>query len=62
MLKVTSETSIDNRKELEAEVDADIAAFEQDFTATTGDRKLHGSEKAILKTYLAFKLGIVAKK
>jgi hypothetical protein len=45
---------------LEQEVDADITEFETYFCTTvdTSAAKLTGPERAIIKTYLAHKLGI----
>ena len=45
----------------EKEVDADIASFDVAFQAL-GNDPLVRAEKAILKTYLAWKLGLMKKK
>ena len=58
MLNVTSEVGLTQRTELEKEVDEDIELFSKAFQ-TIGDGGLIAAERAIIKTYLAWKLGIV---
>jgi hypothetical protein len=57
-ISITSEQPVGQA--LEKEVDEDIANFEQYFCTTvdTSVPALAGAERAIIKTYLAFKLGI----
>lgn len=59
MLNVTSEAALTQRDELEKEVDRDIELFSRVFLVI-GDGGLIPAERAIIKTYLAWKLGIVA--
>lgn len=59
MVRVTSDAPLEQRDELEKEVDADIADFSSSFQGI-GDGPLIPAERAIIKTYLAWKLGIGA--
>ena len=49
-----------NRLELEGKVDADILEFSE-FFKSLGNDGLARSEKAIIKTYLAWKLGLMKR-
>ena len=49
------ERAVSDRAELEAAVDADIAAFDAYFQKKLNNDPLLASEKAMLKTYLWFK-------
>lgn len=55
-LKVTVESA---EKPVEDVVDQDIAVFNDFFQEKMGNAPLVRGEKAILKTYLAYKLGLV---
>ena len=60
MIRVSSETDaadLSQRPELVKEVDADLEAFSATLQANGGDL-LARPERAILKTYLAWKLGV----
>lgn len=57
-LKVTVESA---GKSVEDVVDLDIAVFNDFFQEKLGNAPIVRSEKAILKTYLAYKLGLVKK-
>lgn len=59
MIRVTSENALEQRVELEKEVDADLDEFARSFQSMGNDR-LSRPERAILKTYLAWKLGIAS--
>ncbi len=60
MIRASSETDaadVSQRPELIKEVDADLDAFSGTLQANGGD-PLAKPERAILKTYLAWKLGV----
>lgn len=59
MLKVTVEQGVPTT-ELERVVDADVEEFSQ-FFQSLGNEPLVRGEKAIIKTYLAWKLGVMKK-
>jgi len=46
------------KEKLEEAVDAELASFDTWFQATLGNGPLVNSERAIVKTYLAWKLGV----
>jgi len=55
MIQVQSTTP---REKLEEEVDVELASFDTWFQATLNNGPLVNSERAIVKTYLAWKLGV----
>lgn len=59
-LKVTVETQVESTKDIERLVDEEIAEFDQ-FFRELGNDPIVRSERAIIKTYLAYKLGLVKK-
>lgn len=59
-LKVTVEGQVESTKDVERLVDEEIAEFDH-FFQEIGNDPVVRSERAIIKTYLAYKLGLVKK-